>query len=154
MEAVKEGVPAIAFFDGTATTEVSFTTLTTQPNTTNTKAFLLNADLTTMFTATLFNSGSPFLLPDLVLAVNYPSIAGCPAVSDYKFVLAKYTTTKTTTVQICGRAELPLASTVLATKGCFASVTVLDANKLTDVVSVADQQDVVNRLGSLLSCLP
>lgn len=151
---MKEGVPAIAFFSGTATTDVSFTTLTTQPNTTATKGALINADLTTLFAGTLWSSGSPFLLPGLVLVVNYPSIAGCPAVSDYKFVLSKTTKTKTTTVQTCGRAELPLASTVLATKGCFASVIVLDANKLTDVVSVADQQDVVNRLGSLLSCLP
>lgn len=151
---MKEGVPAVAVFGGEdSTANVSFTTLTTNPNSQATRAAILYANLTTLFTETWWNSGAPFLPANLVLAVNYPPIAGCPAVADYKFVLAKLSPTKVTTVKTCGRDELPLISDVVATKGCFASVTVLNVNTLEDVAKVAFQQQVLDRFGSLISCL-
>ena len=152
VEAAKEGVPAISVFGGpNGTTRSSFTTLTTDPNSAATKAALLYADLTSVFAGTLWNSGSPFLPSKVVLNINYPSIASCPTVADYTFVLAKFATDNIETVQTCGQTQLPLASDVTA-KGCFASVTALNMNTFKDV-SAAKQQTILDKMGSLIGCM-
>lgn len=153
VEAVKLGVPAIAAFGSNETTKVSFTTLTTNPNTVATKAALLYADLTTLIGGTLWNSGAPFLPPDVLLVVDYPLITSCPTVSDYTFVLAKMTTDNIPTVQTCGRVHLPISRNVALRKGCFVSVTAINVTSSSDV-GVDTQQEVLDRLGGLIGCLP
>lgn len=152
VEAVNLSIPALSVF-GSDTAQVSFTTLTTNPNTVATKAALLYADLTTLISATLWNSGAPFLPPDIVLIVNLPSIASCPSVSNYTFVLAKITTADVPSVQTCGRTQLPVASQVAVMKGCFISVNAINATASADA-GVDTQQEVLDRLGGLIGCLP
>jgi len=151
VEAVKLGIPGISFAGNSDTTYVSYTTLTTNPNSADTKAAMLYADLATLFTGTLWNTGAPFLPPNQVLSINFPSVAGCPAVSDYKFVLSKIATGQITTVQTCNRTELPQAAALLTKKGCFASVALVNATTLQDVTP-AEQQAFIDKMGNFLSC--
>jgi len=153
VKAVKLGIPAIAVWGGAnGTTSSSYKKLTTQPNSKDTKAAQLYANLTNLFVTNLYNSGKPYLPANLTLAINYPPIEDCPAVSDYKFVLSKIATGKIETVQTCGNAQLPQADNVIAKAGCYASVTVLNVNTLKDV-NAKKQQKVLTKLGSIISCL-
>lgn len=152
MEAVKEGTPGIAAFTA-SNQEVSFTTLTPQPNAASTKAALLYADLTTLVTGTIFDTGvRPFLPPNVVLMLNYPAIDGCSAVSIFTFVLARLINTIAQTVQICNQTQLPLV-TQAGTAKCAISVMALNATTFDDA-GVDAQTFVMSQLSALpLSCL-
>ena len=153
VQAVKQGIPAIAVFGGVnGTTSVSYTTLTTNPNSTATKAALVYADLTTQISAAVWNSGAPFMPPGHILVVNYPAFPRCTDASQYKFVLAKFGDTGARSVQTCGQTTLPLASDVVNAKGCFASVTLLNGTAFHDATE-KKQAVMIKRLGDFLGCL-
>ncbi|THH31061.1 hypothetical protein EUX98_g3124 [Antrodiella citrinella] len=116
------------------------------------QSILLYVDLVTKFTGALWNSGAPFLDPDVVLAVNFPAIAGSATVDDVTFVMAKMATHNITTIEICGREQLPLVDEVMMTKGCFASVTALNGRAFNDL-SAEHEQRVFDRIGTLIGCL-
>ncbi|PIL26049.1 hypothetical protein GSI_11803 [Ganoderma sinense ZZ0214-1] len=117
-EAAKEGFPAVAFAAGTAT-KISYTTLTTLPNSRNTLSALLYAELSSNFTHALVDPVPRPILPGGVfLRVNYApttfSASGrptgkCIAASDYKWVLTRQQPgNAVSTVGTCGSKRLPV----------------------------------------------
>lgn len=151
-EAALEGIPSTAF-SATSNSQVSFTTLTSNPTSTATLAALLYAQLTTSFTQTLLSSTSRPILPaNITLNVNFPSTSGCSSTSQFKFVLTRLVSDSSATdVETCGSTHLPMETTVVHSSGCFASVSVIDARTKKDV-DASTQAFVLNRLGSFLSC--
>ncbi|KAF7974391.1 hypothetical protein HWV62_12226 [Athelia sp. TMB] len=152
-EAAILGIPSIAF-SGDNTAQVSYTTLTSDPSSSSSKAAVIYANLTTKFTEALLAGATGAVLPpNISINVNYPATTDCTEVADYKFVLSRIYSNSAATVQTCGATVLPTETSVVGTKGCYASVSVfstpskLDANAT--VQALVDKQ-----LGSLLSCLP
>ncbi|TFY62436.1 hypothetical protein EVJ58_g3864 [Rhodofomes roseus] len=83
-EAAKEGVPATAF-SGDSGSEVSYTTLESDPTASSTEAAWIYSALTVHYTQALFAVGSdPLLPPGIIVSVNYPSIDNCSDASDYQ----------------------------------------------------------------------
>ncbi|GJF00480.1 SurE-like protein [Phanerochaete sordida] len=151
-EAAKEGIPSTAF-SGTSTSQVSFTTLETNPTSTATLAALAYAQLTATFTkALLASSARPVLPASTTINVNFPSTSGCSAVSDFKFVFTRLIANSSATdVTTCGTDHLPDETTVVHSSGCHVSVTVIDANTKKDVEATR-QAAVLNRISSMLTC--
>ncbi|KAJ6622752.1 survival protein sure-like phosphatase/nucleotidase [Mycena sp. CBHHK59/15] len=148
-EAVLEGIPAVAFSASTASQD-SYTTLTTAPTSTNSKAALIYSALSVKLVNALVASLAPFLPAGIALNVNYPSTSGCTSASAFKFVLTRINSDSSATdVQTCGTTHLPTESSVVAKSGCFASVGVFSASNKGDVN--ATMQGVVRRQ---TSCLP
>jgi 5'-nucleotidase len=151
------GIPSVAFSGSSdSLSEVSYTTLDSNPTSTNTIASNLYAQLTVEFVDTLLSSSTsgPILPPGISLNVNYPSTANCSSVSDYSFVLTRLISDPfATDVETCGSTHLPAESDVVALEGCFSSVSVFNATTLLDVDS-ATQAAVLDRLGSFLTCAP
>ncbi|KAK7440002.1 hypothetical protein VKT23_017255 [Stygiomarasmius scandens] len=155
-EAAIEGIPSVAFSgDGGDLDEVSYTTLTTNPRSTSSVASNIYASLTTTFTNALLASPSRPILPSgITLNVNYPSISGCSSASDFSFILTRVQpSSRLTDVQTCGSSHLPGEEDVIDMRGCFATVSVINARTKSDV-DAATQAAVVDRLGGLLECLP
>ncbi|OCH88511.1 sure-like protein [Obba rivulosa] len=152
-EAALEGFPSAAFSGDTAS-QVSFTTLTTSPNSIDTLAALTYASLTTSLTSALLaSSARPVLPAGVTLNVNFPSTSSCPDASDFSFVLTRLVTDSSATdVETCGTDHLPVESTAVR-EGCFVTVTVLNATSKADV-DAATQGAVLDRLSGFLSCLP
>ncbi|KAM5538871.1 hypothetical protein V8D89_007593 [Ganoderma adspersum] len=153
-EATKEGIPSISFAAGTAAA-VSYTTLTTQPNSRDTLSARLYAELSTNFTRTvLAPSLRPILPAGVTLKVNYApttftaagrAAGNCARASDFIWVLTRtQPTTRSTDVGSCGTHRLPVEAAVVS-GGCYAAVTVVNATTKLDV-SGAVQLEVLNRL--------
>ncbi|KAF5392026.1 hypothetical protein D9757_003261 [Collybiopsis confluens] len=149
------GVPSIAFSgsQSDSLSHVSYTTLKSAPNSANTVASNLYAQLSLKLINALLHSPGPFLPAGISLNVNYPSISGCPKVSNYKFVLTRVLPNPLVEdVETCGTNHLPVESNVVGKSGCFVSVSVFHAQSYSDVNS-ATQKIVLDRLGSFLSCV-
>lgn len=150
--AVKAGVPAIAFSGATGTA----TGFDVSPVPSYAQVY---ADLAANVTNTLLASGTPYLPPTVWLNVNFPAStsSSCSAPGDFKFVLSRIfsrTIVSGDDVTTCGNGgKLPSETTVVGTKGCYASVSVGSSNGYIDA-SEADQATVLTKLGSILSCLP
>ncbi|KAI9713619.1 MAG: hypothetical protein M1820_001002 [Bogoriella megaspora] len=153
-EAVKEGVPAIAFSGTTG----SQTAWNVQPVPDYAAIY---ADLATNVTEALIGSGKPYLPSNVFLNVNFPAAGSgtsCTKLSQFKFVLSRINTAlpffsgvDVTTCNNGGR--LPTENDVVGTDGCYASISPGHADsKLT--ATAAQQQVVLNKLGKILSCLP
>ena len=109
-------------------------------------------------TQTLLDSGAPYLPNDTWLNVNYPAVSStsCSSASEFKFVLSRiYDATILTPpdVETCGTDRLPTESDVIGTSGCYASISVGEAQNKDDQ-SADVQQVVLDKLSSILSCLP
>lgn len=161
-EAVKEGIPSVAFAAATAK-KLSYTTLTTSPNSPDTLSALLYADLSANFIHALVDPASRPILPTGVfLRVNYPPttffasgkpIGNCAAASDFKWVLTRQQPgNAVSTVETYGSKRLPVDRTVV-NGGCYTAVTVLNATTRLDV-SADIQAEVLTRIApsGLLSC--
>jgi len=149
-EASKEGIPAIAF-SGSSGTEVAWNTAV-QPYGT------IYADLSTTVTQTLIESGKPYLPPNIWLNVNYPAVSSstCSSPAAFEFVLSRINGADSSTaadVSTCGMTRLPTESSVVGTKGCYASISVGLASTKADA-SAAQQAVVLGKLKGILSCLP
>ncbi|KZP28560.1 sure-like protein [Athelia psychrophila] len=156
-EAAILGIPSIAF-SGDNTAQVSYTTLESDPTSTASVAAEIYAALTTKFAKALLDGahGGAALPPNISINVNYPATIGatnCTAVGDYKFVLSRIYSNSSATVRTCGAALLPNETSVVATDGCYASVSVFATPSKLDADATA-QAKVQKQLGSLLSCLP
>ncbi|KAJ7584767.1 sure-like protein [Mycena floridula] len=153
-EAALEGIPSIAF-SGASGSQVSYTTLSDKTSSSSVAANVYAA-LTTKFVQALLNSTVTPILPQGVsINVNYPSVSGCSNVSQYKFVLSRITASSSSKdVQTCGQTHLSSESSVVATSGCFVSVSVFDASTKADS-SATNQAFVLNKLNSTLplSCI-
>jgi 5'-nucleotidase len=155
-EALKEGIPSIAF-SGPSGSHVSYTTLddTTLASTT---AANIYADLVLKVTSTVLSEPPPFLPNGTQLNVNFPSTTSsnaCTIASKVTFILTRINAgTKGSDVVTCGnKGTLPLEGSVFSrTDGCFASISVMNNSK--NDVGIADQTAVLARLDSILGCLP
>ncbi|KAI0696407.1 sure-like protein [Cerioporus squamosus] len=161
-EAAKEGLPSTAFSAATAS-QISYTTLTSSPDSGLTKSALIYAELTTNFTKTLLAPAArPVLPPGVTLNVNYAATTftssgtpngDCASASDFTWVFTRLVKSSTAVdVEDCGSTRLPDEDTVVGS-GCFASVTVMDATSKSDV-SASVQAQVLQRLqpSGLLTC--
>ncbi|KAJ7279075.1 sure-like protein [Mycena rebaudengoi] len=152
-EAALEGIPALAFSAPTGS-QVSYTTLTTDPNSTSSRAAVIYSALTVRLVNVLVASSAPFLPPGIALNVNYPatSTTTCSSAAAFKFVLTRINSNSSATdVTTCGTTHLPTESSVVAKSGCFTSVSVFNASTKGDV-SAAIQGVVLTKLASLLTC--
>lgn len=149
------GIPSAAFSGSSdSLSQVSYTTLDSDPTSTNTLASNIYAQLTVNFVDALLASPGEILPPGISLNINYPPITNCTEVSDYSFVLTRIIADSSATdVETCGSTHLPGESEVVALDGCFSSVSVFNASTLLDV-DAATQETVLNRLGSFLTCAP
>ncbi|KAF2100270.1 sure-like protein [Rhizodiscina lignyota] len=151
-EAAKEGIPAIAFSGSSGDA--------TAWNVPAPSYALVYADLATNVTDTLLASGSPYLPKNVWLNVNFPDsdASTCSSASDFKFVLSRINTAvpiiSGDDVSTCGNNKrLPTESDVVGTARCYASISVGHADtKLT--ASASEQSVVLQKLSSILSCLP
>ncbi|KAF3763976.1 5'/3'-nucleotidase sure family protein [Cryphonectria parasitica EP155] len=149
-EASLEGIPAIAF-SGSTGSQVAWTTATQTYQS-------VYAALSTNVTQTLIASGKPYLPDDIWLNVNYPSSNAlqCSSAEDISFVLSRInaaTLLAPADVETCGSRRLPVETLVVDFPGCYASISVGNATDKSDA-SAADQAVVLEKLQSILSCLP
>ncbi|EMD35165.1 hypothetical protein CERSUDRAFT_75455 [Gelatoporia subvermispora B] len=153
-EAAREGLPSAAFSGDTAA-QVAFTTLDSEPNSTDTLAARTYASLTTSFTRALLASPLRPILPHgTTVNVNFPSTAACPEAKDFSFVFTRLLPNSNgTDVRTCGNDTLPDETTVVQGAGCFVSVTVINATSKMDVTADL-QRPVFERLRDILTCLP
>ncbi|KIK64938.1 hypothetical protein GYMLUDRAFT_194708 [Collybiopsis luxurians FD-317 M1] len=152
-EAAKEGIPSTAF-SAAGLSHVSYTDLNNDDA--DTLAARVFASLTAAFVDALLAAGKPFLPPGISINVNYPmsKSTSCSSPSDFSFILTRIAPSDSAVdVETCGTDHLPGESNVVATSGCFASVSVMNATSKTDV-DATTQAFVLNRLGDFLSCLP
>ncbi|KAI0334145.1 sure-like protein [Cubamyces sp. BRFM 1775] len=162
-EAAKEGVSSTAF-SASSLSQVSYTTLTSEPTSPDTLSAQIYARLTTNFTATLLSSpgAGPVLPPGITLNVNYGSTTfsssgtpngDCSSAGDFTWVFTRILQNDSEMdVETCGSTHLPDETTVVHA-GCFASVSVMNASTKADV-DAATQGAVLARLqpSGLLSC--
>lgn len=146
-EAALLGVPAIAF-SGSSGSQVSYTTETQTYQ-------QVYADLSANVTDTLIKSGTPYLPNKIWLNVNYPDVSDstCSSASDFKFILSRVYASNGSDVETCGGTTLPTETSVIGTDGCYASISVADASTKSDV-DAATQKVVLDKLSSILSCMP
>ncbi|KAF8875088.1 survival protein sure-like phosphatase/nucleotidase [Gymnopilus junonius] len=150
-EAVLEGIPSVAF-SGSSGSQVSYTTLTSDPTADSTIAAGIYTELIIKFISSLLNSPSPILPLGVSLNVNFASISSCPSTSSYKFVLTRiFPTLLSIDVDTCGSSKLPTESSAI-TQGCIATVSVFYAKTKLDADSTA-QAAVLSKLSSILECL-
>ncbi|CDO70425.1 hypothetical protein BN946_scf184999.g66 [Trametes cinnabarina] len=158
-EAARSGIPAGAF-SGMSGAQVSYTTLSTDPNSTASRAARIYADLTATFVDALTTSpaaraSDALLPPGVIVNVNYAAVDACAGgAASYGWVLSRLVWNLfETDVERCGARRLPTESSVVGA-GCYASVSVVDAKSKLDV-SASVQAEVLERLQGLpLSCLP
>lgn len=150
--AANEGeIPAIAF-SGASGSQTAW-------NVTPPAYSPIYAELATNLTNRLLASDQPYLPKDVWLNVNFPEVSdsSCNNVQDFEFVLSRiFPAVPLVTpddVETCGSKRLPIDIQVMATKGCYVSVSVGVASTKLD--ASADAQNVVlEKLGGLLTCLP
>ncbi|TFK49920.1 sure-like protein [Heliocybe sulcata] len=151
-EGVKLGIPAIAF-SGSGGSERSYTELAAGDYS------FIYAQASLRLADALVNSGASPLLPSgTALNVNYPDAGAgtdCASADDFKFVLSRVYSVLGLPVDVttCGSSSLPTESSVVGTDGCYASVSVFNADSKLDAGKSA-QQAVLDSLSGILTCLP
>lgn len=151
-EAVKEGIPGIAF-SGTTGSQTAWNAPVSPYET-------IYAQLATKVTQTVTGSGTPYLASNIWLNVNFPASTSttCSATSQFKFVLSRINTAVPLLtgkdVVTCGNGgRLPTETTVVDTPGCYVSISVGHADTKGDATA-AEQQAVLDKLNGILTCLP
>ncbi|THV02677.1 survival protein sure-like phosphatase/nucleotidase [Dendrothele bispora CBS 962.96] len=153
-EASLQGIPSVAISgSGDSLSQVSYTTLESEPFSRNTMASRIYAALTVKFLNILLSYADPILPPGISLNVNYPSIKGCYSVSSFNFILSRVTPDASAVdVETCRKRSLPAEADVVAKHGCFVSVSVFNASTKADV-DASTQKVVLDKLAGLLTCL-
>ena len=148
VEAVNQGIPAIAFSGrtGTQTAFDATTPLYSQVYT----------DLALNLTTAVLESGTPYLPDGVFLNINFPDVSDttCNDVSQFQFVFSRINIGifSADDVQTCGSKRLPMEREVVDA-GCFVSVSPGDASDKT-TVDAGRQAVVLEKLQGLLTCLP
>ncbi|KAJ3565673.1 hypothetical protein NP233_g7483 [Leucocoprinus birnbaumii] len=146
-EAALEGIPSFAF-SGASTSSVSYTTLTSSPNSSSTIAANTYSSLIIKFLSTIRAGGSSTPIVPSGYSVNI------------NFSLSSICALRVLIRRRCGTNNLPAETTVsvlgdilggLAGK-CVATVSVFDANTKKDAPAAA-QKVVFDRLDSILTCV-
>lgn len=150
-EAVKEGIPGIAFSGKTGSQ--------TAWNAPISGYEIVYANLSTIVTQALTSSEKPYLASNIWLNVNFPASTGssCSSPGSFKFVLSRINSagsgTASDVVTCKNSGRLPTETTVVGTSGCYVSISVGHADSKNDATS-SEQAIVLNKLKSILSCLP
>ncbi|KAG9125175.1 hypothetical protein FRC07_008678 [Ceratobasidium sp. 392] len=141
-EAVKQGIPAIAF-SGKSGSGRSYTTLKAGDQS------FIYAQISQLLINTLTATAKPWLPAGVGLNVNFPAISStCPDADSFQFVLTRIYKDSRTDVKTCDNdGHLPDESTVLKTSGeCYVTVSVFDASNKLD--ASAEQQECVMAQGA------
>lgn len=147
VEAVKQGIPAIAFSGGTS--ENAAWDANPQP-----KASGIYAELATTLTNKIISSGAPYLPQNVWLNVNFPKVSNkCSKASDFKFVLTRINpgVISQPDVQHCGTNRLPGETATTLLGGCYVAVSVGDAKDKT-TADRKRQGEVLAKLKDILTC--
>ncbi|KAF7307745.1 SurE domain-containing protein [Mycena kentingensis (nom. inval.)] len=154
IEAALEGFPAIAFSSATGS-QVSYTTLDSDPTSTSTRSALVYSQLAVNLVDQILSTAKPFLPAGTLLNVNFPSFFNaCSSVDDFSFVLTRINSANSSTppdVATCGTTRLPTESSVIARSGCFISVSVMLSSNKGDANSTM-QGVVLGKLAPILTC--
>lgn len=147
-EAVKQGIPAIAF-SGSSEDHAAW-------DETPPASSLIYGELATKLTNQVIDSGTPYLPDGIFLNVNFPEVSEqCASADDFQYVLSRINPNLISgpDVEWCGSDKLPTETSVIAADGCFVSVSIGDAEDKTTAND--DRQDeVLAKLEELLVCLP
>ena len=146
------GIPALAF-SGKTDSPTAWNASSTYPLFSQ-----VYSDLATEVTSQIVQSGTPYLPKDVWLNVNFPEVSDskCSKAEDVKFVLSRifdHTFVSGDDVETCGNEQLPSETDVVNTDGCYASVSVGNADDKRDA-NATMQAVVLDKLGDLLTCLP
>jgi 5'/3'-nucleotidase SurE len=118
------------------------------------------ADLALNVTTTIINSGTPYLPDNTFLNVNFPTVevGRCDNPSQFKYILTRINTglVSAKDANWCGSTRLPWEADVILLRGkdCYVTISPGDANDKTTVNDAAVQQQIINKLKPILSCLP
>lgn len=152
VQAVKQGVPAIAFSGASGTSPQKFNDAGSEPS----PRAKLYSELALALVDKLAEAGAPYLPPQTFLNVNFPDMTEqCAKVENFKWVMTRVTSGlfSGNDYPTCGRDKMPPELEVGFRRDCFISVSVGDANDKT--TAAPDKQKVVlDKLGGFLSCLP
>ncbi|KXJ89966.1 survival protein sure-likephosphatase/nucleotidase-like protein [Microdochium bolleyi] len=114
------------------------------------------AQIATKLTNAVIASGAPYLPQNVFLNVNLPAVEGsCTSLDNVKFVLTRINIGlfSARDANHCGSTRLPSEFDVINRKGtCYVTISVGDANDKS-TASAAQQQVVIDKIGSLLSCI-
>jgi 5'/3'-nucleotidase SurE len=118
------------------------------------------ADLALNITTTIINSGKPYLPANTFLNVNFPAVDAnkCNNANQFKYIFTRINTGvfSPRDAKWCGSTRLPWEADVILLRGnsCYVTISPGDANDKTDVNDVAVQQQIIDKLKPILSCLP
>jgi 5'/3'-nucleotidase SurE len=118
------------------------------------------ADLALNVTQTIINSGAPYLPANTYLNVNFPKVEDnrCSNPSQFKYILTRINTglLSSRDANWCGSTRLPWEADVILLRGssCYVTISPGDATDKTTVNDVAVQQQIIEKLKPILSCLP
>lgn len=147
--AVGQGIPGIAF-SGITDGNLPWNTVPVPARS------LVYADLAQNLTDAVLAAGAPYLPDGVFLNVNMAGVTStCSDASKFQFVLSRINTPSllsSADVQRCGDEWLPTEKSVVDA-GCYVSVSVGTCSDKSTADATA-QQTVVDKLGSLLTCLP
>ncbi|RYP83733.1 hypothetical protein DL769_001307 [Monosporascus sp. CRB-8-3] len=142
-------IPSIAF-SGADSAELPWNTSPVPPRS------LVYAELATILTNRVLESGAPYLPEDVFLNVNFPSITSeCSRASDFQWVLSRVNPglISAPDVETCGDDRLPTETDVVNSDGCYVAVSVGDATDKTTAPR-EKQAVVLEKLADFLTCLP
>jgi len=146
-EAIKEGIPAIAF-SGATGDERSYTELVPGDYS------QIYAEVAAKVLNAVIASGPPYLPADTGLNVNIPAISSiCSSVSSFTYVLTRiYWDPLRSDVTTCGSNHLPTESHVVGdTNECQVSISPFKGSNKLDS-AVAEQTVVLDKLAHLVTC--
>ncbi|KAF9449013.1 survival protein sure-like phosphatase/nucleotidase [Macrolepiota fuliginosa MF-IS2] len=153
-ESAKEGVPSFAF-SGSSGSQVSYTTLSDTSASSTITAHVHTSLILQFLTTYLAASGDstePLVPSGYSVNINFSSTSTCSnKAANYAWVATRVlTSTAGVDTPLCGSSNLPDETTVNGA-GCFATVSVIDANTKDDAPAAA-QKAVFDRLASILTC--
>ncbi|KLU85556.1 acid phosphatase [Magnaporthiopsis poae ATCC 64411] len=150
VQAVKQGVPALALSGASGTSPQKFNETDPSPRA------KLYSELTLVLVNKLVEGGAPYLPPQTFLNVNFPDMTEqCAKVENFKWVMSRVNSGWFSGYDYptCGRNKMPAEFEIGFRRDCFISVSVADANDKT-TAAPDKQKFVLDKLGNFLSCLP
>ncbi|KAJ1326154.1 5'/3'-nucleotidase [Microdochium nivale] len=113
------------------------------------------AQIADKLTNAVIASGVPYLPENVFLNINLPAVEGsCTSLASVKYVLTRINIGlfSPRDANHCGSTRLPSEFDVINRSGCYVTISVGDA-KDKSTASAAQQQVVIDKIGSLLSCI-
>lgn len=151
--AAKEaGIPALAFSGRTGSP-----TAWNEPTPLHSRIY---ADLALNVTTTIINSGKPYLPANTWLNINFPTVeeGTCDNANDFSYIFTRINSglLSKRDADWCGSTRLPWEADVILRKGssCYVTISPGDVEDKTTINDAAVQQQIIDKLKPILSCLP